>query len=311
VQGIDLANNMDYKNLNHYSGEMSAVDLCDAIVEAKEINIPEVREATRMLVDDLRDAILSSDVIYYLRSNFTKCPHISERFSVFIFTDKYYAEKFVENNANLNLEVVEVSNEGFEKMFSMFYDCGAEAVDYCNDANSVMFGIEHFFLSSSYNKSLCSARALNRFILISMQEIRNTEKQYERKSEIVTLLKKNIVAESLSTTVLVPVVTNGEFEDVENQLVNVPMQTQMNVATVTTPNGELFFPVYTNVSEFNSNPIDGLKVARFSMLSFIRFVYDTVKNNENVLGIIVNPSTVNFAMTEPILDIILGNAQNK
>lgn len=289
---------------------MTAVDLCDAIVEAKEINIPEVRDATRMLVDDLRDAILSSDVIYYLRSNFTKSPHVSERFSIFIFTDRYYAEKFVDNNTNLYLEIVEVDKNNFERTFSMFYDCGAEAVEYCNDANSVMFGIEHFFLSSDYNKSLCSARALNRFILISMQELRNDEKQYDRKAEIITLLKKNIVAESLTTTVLVPVVANGEFEDVENQLVNVPMQTQMNVATVTTPNGELFFPVYTNVSEFNANPIEGLKVAKFSMLFFIRFVYDTVKNNDNVLGIIVNPSTVNFAMTEPILDIILGNAKN-
>jgi hypothetical protein len=46
---------------------MSAVDLCDAIVEAKEINIPEVREATKMLVDDLRDAILSN--IHYNEFN--------------------------------------------------------------------------------------------------------------------------------------------------------------------------------------------------------------------------------------------------
>ncbi len=301
---------MDYKNLNCYSGEMSAGDLCDAIVEAKEVNIPEVREATRLLVDDLRDAILSSETIYYLKSKFTNSPHISERFSAFIFTDKYYAEKFVDGNSVLGLEIVEVANANFENFFTMLYDCGAEAVDYCNDTNSVMFGIEHFFLSSNYNRKLCSARNLNRFALISMQEIRNVDKQYERKAEIITLLKKNIVAEALSATVLVPVVANGEFEDVDNQLINVPMQTQMNVATVTTPNGELFFPVYTNVAEFNMSPIEGLKVAKFSMISFIRFVYNVVKDNESVLGIIVNPTTVNFAMTEPILDIILGNAQN-
>ena len=302
---------MNYKNFKEYSGEMSAVDLCDAIVEAKEIEIPEVRSATKLLVDDLRDAILSSDVLYYLQSKFTKSPHINERFSIFVFSDKYYAEKFLENNQILGLEIVEVEKYKFESMFINFYDCGAEGVDYCNDSNSVMFGIEHFFLSDNYNRNLCSARLFNRFVLLTMQEIRNNDKQYDKKAEIITLLKKNIIAEALTTFVLVPVVNASGLESVEHQIINIPSNTQMNVATVTTQSGEIFFPVYTNTGEFRKGYLEGLKVASFSLISFVEFVSSTLKANPNVLGIIVNPATSNFAMTELILDLIRDNANAK
>lgn len=296
---------MNYRNIHKYDGEMSSSDLCDAIVEAKSINIPEVRDAARLLVDDLRDSILSADKLYYLESEVTGSPHINEHFGVFLFDDCYYVEKFLEKNTVLHLRMKEVVPEEYEKLFTHLYDCGAECVDYCNDNSNVTFGIEHYFLSDDYNSKLCSARLLSRFVLLCMQEIRNSDKLYERKDEIVTLLKKNIIAESLGCRVLIPV--RNEGESIDGQLVNVASGTQMNIATMNTESNEVFFPVYTNVGEFNKNPIPGLNVIATSLLSYIDFVYQVSVSNPNVFGLAINPNSVNFAMNKGIMEIILNN----
>ena len=59
---------MDYKNLKPYTGQMSSADLCEAIVEVRDCDIPEVRSSVRMLVDDLRDSILGAPKIFYLKN---------------------------------------------------------------------------------------------------------------------------------------------------------------------------------------------------------------------------------------------------
>jgi hypothetical protein len=300
---------MDYKNLNKYDGEMSSSDLCDAIVEARTIDIPEVRDAAKMLVDDLRDVIVGAEKIFYIKNQVTNAPHINEHFAVFIFDDKYYAEKFVENNTLLKLEIVEVENEKIESTMSYFFDCGAEGIDFCNDSSGVTFGLEHYFLSDDYNKNLCSARLLTRFILLCMQEIRNAERQYERKDDIVTLLKKNIIAETLGCNVLIPVHADGQH--VDNQLINVAGGTQMNIATMNTEDNAVFFPVYTNVAEFNKNPIPGIKLAATSMISYIDFIYHLAENNESIYGLAVNPNTVNFSMNKGIMEIIVSNKNDQ
>jgi hypothetical protein len=299
---------MDYKNINKYDGEMSSSDLCDAIIEARTIDIPEVRDAAKMLVEDLRDSILNASNLYYLKNVVTNSPHINEHFSVFLFDDMYYAEKFVEKNSLVKFEIVSVKPDAYASMFSQLYDCGADGIDYCNDNGSVTFGIEHYFLSDDYNRNLCSARNLTRFILLCMQEIRNVDRQYERKDEIVMLLKKNIIAESLSAQVLIPVRSDGQ--NVDNQLVNVASGTQMNIATMNTPDNAVFFPVFTNVSEFNKNPIPGLRLAATSMISYIEFVYNLASNNESVFGFAINPNTVNFAMNKGIMEIIINNKKS-
>lgn len=288
---------MNYKNFIKYAGEMSASDLCDAIVEAKTMDIPEVRAATNMLVDDLRDAILSSDELYYLVSKFTRMPHINEHFSIFIFNDKYYAEKYIENNQVLGLEIATINNGGFEAAFSYFYDCGAEGVDFCNDSSSVMFGLEHYFLSESYDRNSNQARMFSRFAALLMQEIRNAEKQYDRKNEIVMLLKKNIIAEALTNVVYVPV---QEIDDPEHGK-------QVHITTMQSTDGKVFFPIYTNPAEFNSKELPGLQLSKTTILSYVDFIYGRAQQDPDIYGINVNPASLNFSMNRDIMKNILDN----
>lgn len=286
---------MNYNNLIKYSGEMSASDLCDAIVEARTMDIPEVQEATRMLVDDLRDAILSSDEIYYLASRYTRLPHLNEHFGIYIFNDKYYAEKFVEKNTILGFEIIAIPAANFENTFSYFYDCGAECIDFCNDTSNVTFGLKHYFLSDRYNEELLSARMLQRFVALGMQEIRNVDKVYDRKQEIVMLLKKNIIAEVLSTNIYVPVESDGE---------------QTHIVTMKADNNKVFFPVFTNTSEFDSNSLPGVKISPTTMLSFVQLIYNLASKDATVSGIVVNPHSVNFSMNSEVMKNVIDNAKN-
>lgn len=288
---------MNYNNFKKYVGEMSSSDLCDAIVEAKTMDIPEVRTATNMLVDDLRDSILSSDELYYLVSKFTRMPHINEHFSVFVFDDRYYAEKFVENNSILGLEIASANNVDFEKTFSYFYDCGAEGVDFCNDSSSVMFGLEHYFLSDNYDKNKNGARMFSRFTALLMQEIRNVDKKYDRKTEIVLLLKKNVIAEALTNFVYVPV----------QEVVDPKHGKQVHIATMQSTDGKVFFPVYTSISEFNPNELPGLQLSKAGIAEYVEFIYGRAQQDPDVYGINVNPGSINFSMNVDIMKNILDN----
>lgn len=288
---------MNYNNFKKYVGEMSSSDLCDAIVEAKTMDIPEVRTATNMLVDDLRDSILSSDELYYLVSKFTRMPHINEHFSVFVFDDRYYAEKFVENNSILGLEIASANNVDFEKTFSYFYDCGAEGVDFCNDSSSVMFGLEHYFLSDNYDKNKNGARMFSRFTALLMQEIRNVDKKYDRKTEIVLLLKKNVIAEALTNFVYVPV----------QEVVDPKHGKQVHITTMQSTDGKVFFPVYTSISEFNPNELPGLQLSKAGIAEYVEFIYGRAQQDPDVYGINVNPGSINFSMNVDIMKNILDN----
>lgn len=291
---------MNYKNLSQYEGDMSASDLCDAIVEAKTCNLPEIREAARMLVEDLRDAIVNAENLFYLVSSITRAPYINEHFAVFIFDDRYYAEKFVEKNSVLKLEIMDAAPNDYEWLFSYFYRCGAEGVDYCNDSSSVTFGINPFFLSDDYNENSAPGRLLARFVHLCMQEIRNEDRVYEKKDEIVNLLKRNIVGEALSTQIFIPV--QGEPSQ------NTGMA-NARVAAMTTATNDVFFPVYTSIDEFRNNTVPGLSLAKTSLVSYIEFIENVAKNDEKVFGLAVNPEFVNFALNRGIMEIILANKQ--
>ena len=301
---------MNYKTFEKQNSEMSASDLCDAIVEARDIDIPEVVEATKMLVLDLRDVLLSSDELFYLESQLTKSPYINEHFSVFIFDDKYYAEKFIDAHPVLKLEVKSVKNSEYESLISKFYDAGADGVDYCNDESSITLGIKHFLLSDDYNHSISSARVLNRFVCLCMQEIRNDEKLYDRKAEIVDLLKKNIVAEALTNSVFMPIKADKDAELLTDKIVKIKENTPMNIVSIQAQGGEVLFPVYTNENEFTAMQND-IKLVQTSMLGFIEFVNQAANSNKSIVGICVNPETVNFAMIKPILEIVVANKNAK
>jgi transcriptional/translational regulatory protein YebC/TACO1 len=61
--GILQKNMMNYKNFKEYSGEMSAVDLCDAIVEAKEIEIPaNLKDLAETKHAELIEAVAEFDI---------------------------------------------------------------------------------------------------------------------------------------------------------------------------------------------------------------------------------------------------------
>ena len=299
---------MDYKTFKKQNGEMSASDLCDAIVEARDIDIPEVVEATKMLVVDLRDTLLSTEELFYLESRLTKSPYINEHFSVFVFDDKYYAEKFVDAHPFLKLEIKTIKNDEYEKTMSHFYDVGADGVDYCNDTSSITLGIKHFFLSDDYNDSIISARSLSKFICLCMQEVRNEEKQYDKKSEIVDLLKKNIIAETLSTNILMPVKVNDDVELISDKVAKIKPNSPMNIVSIQAQSGETLFPVYTNHNEFTPMGED-IKLVQTSLLGFVDFVNKTANENKNIIGICVNPESVNFAMIKPILEIVMANTK--
>jgi hypothetical protein len=204
-----LEDSMDYKNLKKYEGDMVASDLCDAIVEARMCDLPEIRNAAMLLVEDLQSAILNSENLYYFTSNYTRSVYINERFSTFVFDDRYYAEKFVEQHPNLKLDIADISQKEFESFFIALYQQGIEAIDYCNDRSNVTMGIAKYFLSDSYNPNEAPARDLSRFIHLCMQELRNEERQYEKKEDIINLLKRNIIAEALNCNVFIPVQSNA------------------------------------------------------------------------------------------------------
>ena len=297
---------MNYKNFKKQQSEMSASDLCDAIVEARDIDIPEVVEATKLLVVDLRDVLLSTEELFYLESKFTKSPYINEHFSAFVFDDKYYADKFVDTHPTLNLEVKTVKNSEYENLMSKFYNFGLDGIDYCNDTSAITLGIKHFLLSDDYDNTLPTARNLNKFICLCMQEIRNEEKIYERKSEIVNLLKKNIVAEVLTTAIYMPVKIDGNTECISEKVVKIKENTPMNIVSIQAQGGEVLFPVYTSVDEFTMQQED-VKLVPTSMVGFVEFVNKMISNNSSVVGISVNPESVNFAMIKPILEIVMAN----
>ncbi len=293
---------MNYKSISNYEGDMSASDLCDAIVEARTCDLPEIRTAMHLLIEDLQLALLNAENLYYLVSDVTDAPHINEHFAVYLFDDRYYAEKFVEKNKVLKLNIHDAAPEDYEWLFSHFYNCGAECVDYCNDNSNVTFDLEHYFLSDNYDKTVAPGRLLSRFTNLCMQEIRNDDKQYERKPEIVTLLKKNIISESLTTNIFIPAFDDGNLaSNVSLDKVNV------RIATMSTSNKELFFPVYTARDEFKFTALDGIKLVETTLLSYIEFVEKIAKNNEHVFGLAINPESVNFAMNRGILDIVLQN----
>lgn len=297
---------MNYKTFKKQSGEMSASDLCDAIVEARDIDIPEVVEATKMLVVDLRDTLLSTDELFYLESRLTKSPYINEHFSVFVFDDRYYAEKFIDAHPFLNLEIKTLKSDEYENAMSRFYDIGADGVDYCNDTSAITLGIKHFLLSDDYDNTVISARNLSKFICLCMQEIRNEDKKYDKKNEIVDLLKKNIIAEALSTGILMPVKVDSDAELISDKVVKIKPNSPMNIVSIQAQGGETLFPVYTNSNEFTPMSQD-IKLVQTSLLGFVEFVNNTSGNNNNIVGICVNPESVNFAMIKPILEIIMAN----
>ena len=130
---------------------------------------------------------------------------------------------------------------------------------------------------------------------------RNENRQYERKEDIVTLLKKNIIAEALTANVFIPVQSVGDGD--------VSQPKEMRVATMSTENNELFFPVYTTVAEFERSPMDGIGLASTSLLAYIEFVYGIANTHTSVYGLAINPSSVNFAMNLGIMDLVLQNKQ--
>lgn len=299
---------MNYKTFKKQNGEMSASDLCDAIVEARDVDIPEVVEATKMLVVDLRDTLLSTDELFYLESELTRSPYINEHFSVFVFDDKYYAEKFVDAHPLLKLKVNTIKSTEYESAITRFYDAGADSVDYCNDTSAITLGIKHFFLSDDYNNSIVSARNLNKFICLCMQEVRNEDKKYDKKNEIIDLLKKNIIAETLSSSILMPVKVDVNVELISDKIVKIKPNSPMNIVSIQAQSGETLFPVYTNQNEFTPMSPD-VKLVQTSLLGFVEFVNQSFRENNNIIGICVNPESVNFAMVKQIIEIVIANKQ--
>jgi hypothetical protein len=139
-----------------------------------------------------------------------------------------------------------------------------------------------------------------------MQEIRNEDKKYDKKNEIVDLLKKNIVAEALSTGILMPVKVDSDVELISDKVVKLKPNSPMNIVSIQAQSGETLFPVYTNANEFTPMSQD-IKLVQTSLLGFVEFVNNTSGNNNNIIGICVNPESVNFAMIKPILEIIMAN----
>ena len=292
---------MDYTKINKYHGDLTSSDLCDVVVDAKSHEVPGMQQHAQLLVEDLRDAILNAETLYYLVSSVTRTPYLNEHFAVIIFDDRYCAEKYVDKFASLQLDIMDAAAMDYEWLFSYFYTCGAEAVDYCNERSGVTFGLEYYFLPDSYDSADAPARLFARFVNLCMQEIRNEQRVYAQKEHIVTLLKKNIVQSALDTKIFIPVISDASGDKV------VHLDAYANVVTMSTENNEIFFPVYTSVYEFDIAGTSGIKIAQTSLLSYIEFIEKLAVNNDKIYGLAVNPEHVNFAMNRGILDIVLSN----
>lgn len=294
---------MDYSTVKNYKVDMTASDLCDAIVEAYSIDIQEVREAAKMLVDDLKYAILQMPKIYLIMSLHTNAPYVNERFGVYVFSDEHYAETFVENNKDVFGYVIkEVFANDYESLFTYLYNAGIDHIEYCNDCSKVSMPIKLHFLSNNYISNNYTARLLSRFVLLCMQEIRNDDKKYDRKDNLIDILKKNVIVESVNSTVLIPI-----FHESNNLIVQVPKGSNIQIATMKAANNELFFPIYTSVEEYKKNPIDNLKLIPIPLINHIENVLSNMTQNKDIKGIIVNPGSVSFGMTEPVLKAIATN----
>jgi hypothetical protein len=295
---------INYQNKKDYKGDLSASDLCDAIVEASQVDIAEVAEAKKLLIEDLRDAILSDDTIYYLTSKFTNSPYVNERYSLPIFTVKELADDFVKAHSVWGVLVNSVKQKDYKEFFSSVYNYGIDGIEYYNDESHVSMGLEAYFLSEDHVFSNAPARSLSRFVLLGMQEIRNVEKQYDNKAYIIDLLKKNIIAEGIVSNVFVPVQTDIQSD---SDILTVPEGASVKVVTMSNESGKLFFPVYLNLEEYSKNKIPGIKIVPSSLLNFIKMVNGI--SDPNIIGVIVNPNAVGFAMNKDIMNLILENAR--
>ena len=290
---------MNYKNRQKYEG-MSIDELCDAIADASKVmDGDDLNGAVKLLVEDLRDALLDTDQLFVLRSKYTNSPYITERLSAMVFEDEYYANKFADERKELGLIVDAIKNEAYENFFSVLHDCGVNHIDLCGEGNNyIRMLVDELFLSDDYNKKNYSAIDLNRFSTMLMQEVRNTERVYDRKDNIVTLLKKNVIATLMGCAVWVPVA-----------MMSVDGKDAMKVLTAPVNVSQATFPVYTNLREAFAmrNHSESIKLTLMKAPSVIRFVSETMKQNKSIVGLTINPLTTNFTMTGEVLDICLEN----
>ena len=287
------------------ANDMSASDICNVIAEAAMMqDIDEIARATKMLMKDLGDALLASDALWYLKSGFTDLPYISETMTTLIFDDEYYAQKYADTHSTLKLLPQRVERNNYKRMFAEIYDCGIGSVAYCNNSKSVALPIDVYFLTVSTQKNACNARELTRYIAMLMQEIRNDERQYDRKNQIVDLLKKNVISSMTGAKVFVPI---NAIKDVHAELVvDISFGTNLKVSTMRTDDNRIFFPVYTSVAEYKKNSMQGLNLVSIPLGEFIRFVRHSIDRDPSVIGVVVNSGSFNFAINKSIMDIFLS-----
>jgi hypothetical protein len=103
-----------------------------------------------------------------------------------------------------------------------------------------------------------------------------------------------------------PVKVNDDVELISDKVAKIKPNSPMNIVSIQAQGGETLFPVYTNHNEFTLMDKD-VKLVQTSLLGFVDFVNKTANENKNIVGICVNPESVNFAMIKPILEIVMAN----
>lgn len=299
---------VDYTKLSNTANDgnnASASDICDAIVDASMMqDIAEVADATKMLMSDLGAAILRSEALWYLSSAYTKKFYINEGMATLIFDDEYYAQKFVDGHSSLQLTIHKVEQSGFKRFFSEIYNTGIWAIAYCNENKSVGLPVEPHFLPTSYNPKSCQAKEFDKYSSMLMQEIRNEEREYDRKANIVELLKKNVITQIARAKVYVPInaVQNGTSTQL---VVDIQYGVNLKLVTMRTDDHKVIFPIYTSVDEYRKIPMNGVNLVLMPLSEFIRVVKSSIDRDPSVFGIVSNPGSVSFMMSKPILDLYL------
>lgn len=286
---------------------MNIDELCDAINEAKIVQFEDVQSAVSDMLFDLGKMITETDVLYYLFCEKTNAPYINPNMNAMIFSDEYFAEKYVDSRPEMHLSVKSVDLKNQYKFFCYLLQSGINFVDICSAKKSISLIVDKHIYKNLRGNNTASPE-LSKYLILTAQAVR-TESEAVNNKRLINLLMANIISAVQDAIVLMPVhfETPISLRTLNGQIVqNIPADAVYTIQTMKDTNGNVMFPLFTNIFEFlNTNPKDTLCIATpaSNYLNFVKRQIDAGFAS----GIICNSSSVGVLWNEDSINVFLDN----